>query len=136
MNRKEATTKAAELLLTDKNRNANFYYSLFEKYSYLDTESIPISPIKMPNVAQENIVILSDEAYYNLMGIRDITDQTEEEVPFFILGEEKPDGKIYLDTVLSNNKPTGRGEADFSELNEILNIYVNNNGGFKIWLRL
>ena len=124
MNRSEATSKTRDILLGSRNLNANFYASLFEKYNYGDSEMTPISPIKMGNVSVNNNVVITEEAYKELMKIRGITQQTNQEVAFLIFGEEKPNGTVWLDTVISTYQPSARTSAVFDGINGVLNEYV------------
>ncbi len=102
MNRNEAKSKTIDILLGDQNPNADFYVSLFENYNYGDPENTPISPAKMGNVNANNNVVITEEAYRELMVIRNITLSTSKEVAYLIFGEEKPNGTIWLDTVVSS----------------------------------
>ena len=83
MNRNEARAKTIDILLGDQNPNADFYASLFERYNYGDSEMTPISPVKMRNVNINNNVVITEEAYKELIKIRNITRQTNQEVAFF-----------------------------------------------------
>ncbi len=125
MNRDEARNKTVDLLLGDKNPNANYYASLFEQYNYGDAEMTPISPAGFGHVNINNNVVITEDAYRKLVEIRNITLQTGREVPFFIFGEEKPNGTVWLDTVVSTYKPSTRTIANFSAINHILDKYLN-----------
>lgn len=133
----DAKNKTIDLLLGDQNSNANFYASLFERYNYSDAELVPISPILMGSVNEKNKIVITEEAYNNLLKIRNITARTDNEVAYFIFGEEKTDGTVYLDTVVSTFESSDRLAANFQGITPILNQYVNeiNNGeydnGFK-----
>ena len=124
MNRNEARAKTIDILLGDQNPNADFYASLFEKYNYGNSEMIPISPAKMGNVSKDNNIVITEEAYKELIKIRNITRQTNQEVAYLIFGEEKPNGTVWLDTVISTYKPSSRTSASFDGINEALNEYV------------
>ena len=124
MTKNEARSKVVDLLIGEQNPNAEFYQSLFEKYNYGDPESTPISPAKMGHVNPNNIVIITEEAYRDLMRIRNITLQTNREVSYLLFGEEKPNGAVWLDTVISTFKPSSRTSTDFSEINGVLDKYV------------
>lgn len=125
MERNEARAKTIDLLLGDQNPNANFYASLFEKYNYGDAEMTPISPTKMGNVNINNNVVITEEAYKELIKIRNITRQTNQEVAYLIFGEEKPNGTVWLDTVISTYQPSARTNASFDGINGALNEYVS-----------
>ena len=125
MNRDEARNKTVDLLLGDKNPNANYYTSLFEQYNYGDAEMTPISPVKFGHVNINNNVVITEDAYRKLVEIRNITLQTGKEVPFFIFGEEKQNGTVWLDTVVSTYKPSTKTVANFSAINQILDQYIN-----------
>lgn len=124
MNREQARNKVIDLLLGDSNPNADFYANLFEQYNYGDSEMTPISPIKMGNVSQRNNIVITEEAYRELLKIRSITSQTNLEVAYLIFGEEKPNGTVWLDTVISTYQPSSRTSASFDEINGALNEYV------------
>ncbi len=124
MNRNEARAKTIDILLGDQNPNADFYTSLFEKYNYGNSEMTPISPAKMGNVNINNNVVITEEAYKELIKIRNITLQTNQEVAFLIFGEEKPNGTVWLDTVISTYQPSARTSASFDSINGVLNEYV------------
>lgn len=132
MNRNEARSKTIDILLGDKNPNADFYANLFEKYNYGDSEMTPISPAKMGNVSINNNVVITEEAYKELVKIRFITQQTNQEVAFFIFGEEKPNGTVWLDSVISTYQPSARTNASFDGINKTLIEYVKGieNGDF------
>lgn len=125
MERNEARAKTIDLLLGDQNPNANFYASLFEKYNYGDAEMTPISPIKMGNVNINNNVVITEDAYKELIKIRNITRQTNQEVAYLIFGEEKHNGTVWLDTVISTYQPSARTNASFDGINGALNEYVS-----------
>ncbi len=132
MNRNEARSKTVDLLLGDQNPDADFYASLFDKYNYDDPEMTPISPAKMGNVSINNNVVITEEAYNALMRIRSITNQTNKEIAYLIFGEEKPNGTVWLDTVISTYQPTARTSANFDGIIGVLNEYVRGieNGEF------
>ena len=125
MNRNEAKNKTIDLLLGDSQPNANFYAELFEKYNYVDPEMTPISPVKFGNVNESNNVVIAEEAYKELMKIKQITLETNQEIAYFIFGEEKNNGTVWLDTVVSTYKPSSRTVASFKEINHVLNDFVN-----------
>lgn len=124
MERHEARNKVIDLLLGESNPNADFYAELFEKYNYGEAEMTPISPIGMGMVSERNNVVITEEAYKKLMKIRNITNQTNTEVSYLIFGEEKPNGTVWLDTVISTYQPSGRTSASFDGINVALNEYV------------
>lgn len=124
MNRKEALKKVVDILLKSENPNADFYADLFKKYNYSNSEMTPISPAKMENVNSRHNVVITEEAYNDLKRIRTITKQTNNEVAFILLGEEKPNGTVWLDTVLSTFKPSLRTQANFDEINYALSKYI------------
>ncbi len=125
MERNQARTKVVDLLLGDNNPNNDFYANLFEKYNYGEPEMTPISPLYMENVNKQHNVVITEEAYRDLLKIKQITMQTNNEVAFFLFGEEKQNGTIWFDTVVSTFKPSKRTVADFSEINSQLNQYVD-----------
>ena len=104
MTRNEAREKTIDLLLNDNNPNANFYANLFETYNYINSEMTPISPVKMGNVNINNNIVITEEAYKELIKIRNITQQNNQEVAYLIFGEEKANGTVWLDTVISTYK--------------------------------
>lgn len=124
MNRVEARNKTIDLLLGDNNLNANFYMNIFEKYNYDDKELTPISPIYMGHVNESNNIVITEDVYSKLLKIRNITNQTNSEVSYLIFGEEKQNGTIWLDTIISTYKPSSRTSASFDSLNSVLNEYV------------
>ncbi len=124
MNRNEAKSKTIDILLGDQNPNVDFYYSLFERYNYDNPENTPISPAKMGNVNANNNVVVTEEAYRELIKIRNITLRTNNEVAFLIFGEEKPNGTVWLDTVISSYQSSSRTVANFDGINAALNKYV------------
>lgn len=124
MTRADANNKTVELLLGEQNPNNNFYASMFENYNYGNPEMTPISPLYMGHVNQNNNIVITEEAYRNLLKIRNITQATNQEVSYLILGEEKPNGTIWLDTVISTYQPSSRTSASFDGINNALNGYV------------
>lgn len=132
MNRTDAKNKVIDLLLGDDNPNCNFYASIFEKYNYPDLEMIPISPLGMGLVNERNNIVITIDAYKELLKIRNITNQTNMEVSYLIFGEEKTNGTIWLDTVVSTYIPSSRTSASFELINGVLNEYVRQieNGEF------
>ena len=127
-----ARKKTVDLLLGDQNPNADFYSKLFIDYNYRDSEFTPMSPARMPNVNSNNRIVITEEAYNSLERIRSITEQTNKEVAYIILGEEKPDGSVLLDTVLTSYQPESSTSADFSSINKAVIEYFNTleRGGF------
>ena len=125
MNRSEAREKTIDLLIGEQNPNSEFYISLFENYNFGDREMTPISPARMGHVNINNNVVITEDAYRELEKIRNITLQTNQEVAFLLFGEEKPNGTIWLDTVVSTYQPSSRTNASFSGVSSTLNKYVN-----------
>ena len=124
MERREAKEITLDLLLGDQNINADFYASLFNKYRCGDSENTPISPAGMQTVNERNNILLTEETFKDLDKIRDITRRTNQEIAYFIFGEEKPDGTVLLDTVISTYRPSGRTSASFDDLVDSLGKYV------------
>ena len=133
MTREEARSKTVDLLLGDDQPNADFYADLFQNYNYGDFEMTPISPVKFGNVNAANNIVITEQAYRDLLKIREVTRRTNQEVAYLIFGEEKPNGTVWLDTVISTYKPSSRTEASFNELNPVLNQFVTDfqNGAYK-----
>ncbi len=126
MIREDARSKVIDMLLGENNPNNNFYESLFEKYNYGDFEMTPISPTSMPIVNREHAVVITEEAYKDLQKIQQLTRQTNNEVSFLLIGEEKPNGTVWLDTVLSEFKANSRTNAGFGEnINETLTSFID-----------
>lgn len=125
MTREEAKSKTVDLLLGDNQPNADFYANLFHNYNYGESEMTPISPVKFGNVNASNNIVITEEAYRNLLRIRKVTRQTNQEIAYFIFGEEKPNGTVWLDTVVSTFKPSSRTAASFDGINQALNQFVN-----------
>lgn len=132
MDRNQARAKVVDILLGDKNPNADFYAETFEKYNYGDVEMTPISPLYFKSASKENNIVITEEVYQDLLKIRNITRQTNGEVAYFIFGEEKPNGTVILDTVISTYKASSRTAASFKEINPAINAFVNEyqNGHF------
>lgn len=132
MNRVEATNKVNDLLLSDSNLDSNFYASMFKKYNYGDIELTPISPVAMGNVNSRHNVVITEEAYRELLRIRQTTAQTNCEVAYLIFGEEKPNGTVWLDTVISSYQGSSTLYADFSGISKVLDKYIEGiqNGDF------
>ena len=124
MNREEARSKAVGLLLGDNIPNNDFYADTFMSHNYGDPEMTPISPLYMNNVNLEHDIVLTEEVYNDLHKIKDITEQTNNEVPYLLLGEEQINGSVLFDTVLSTYEPSNRTSANFSKLNQSLNDYI------------
>lgn len=124
MERNQATKKVVDLLLGDNEQNNDFYASLFENYNYGDPEMTPISPLYMDNVNSNHNIVITEEAYKELQKIRDITRETNREVAYLIFGEEKPNGVVWLDTVISDYIPASTTAAIFTNIDDILNKYV------------
>jgi len=124
MNRAEAKNKTIDLLLGDDQPNADFYKALFRKYNYGDPEMTPISPVKFGNVNVANYVIITEEAYRKLVKIRQLTLETGQEVAFLVFGEEKPNGAVWLDTIVSTYQPSSRLGASFDGINQVLDGFI------------
>lgn len=116
-----AKNKTINLLLSNKNPNAKFYADTFYKYKRFGIEIVPISPLFMGNVDEKNIII-TEEVFEKLLKIRNITRQTNLEISYFILGEEKNDGTILLDKVISNC--SSKNIIDLNIINQCLNKYA------------
>ena len=123
MEREKARNKTINLLLGQQNSQSEFYKSIFTKYNY--GESTPVSPIYMNNVNSKHNIVITEEAYKKLIQIRKITEQTNLEIAYFIFGEEKPNGTAWLDTVISTYKPSSRIEANFNDIKDKLELYIN-----------
>jgi hypothetical protein len=97
---------------------------MFEKYNYGDPEMTPISPVVMGSVSERNSIAITEEAYKGLLKIRQITVQTNQEVAYLMFCEEKPNGTVWLDTVISSYRPSSVTSVNFSNINKVLNDYV------------
>ncbi|MDD3048691.1 MAG: hypothetical protein PHQ89_01705 [Bacilli bacterium] len=125
MTRDEARVKVVDILLGENNQNKDFYANTFENHNYGDPEMTPISPLYMDSANKEHNVVITEEAFNNLLKIKQITEQTNNEVAFFLFGEEKPNGTIWFDTVISDFKPSSVTTADFDSITPKLNQYVD-----------
>lgn len=123
MNRNEARSKVVDLLLGENNSNNYFYANAFEKYG--GSEETPISPIYMNHVNEKNNIIITEEVHKELLKIRNITRQTNNEVAYLIFGEEKPNGTIWLDKIVSDYNPAYTRSANFRNIDHELNNYVD-----------
>ena len=83
-----------------------------------------ISPAKMGHVNASNNIVISEEVYAELIKIKGTTNETNQEIAYLIFGEEKPNGTVWLDTVISTYQPSGRAVASFDGINSALNEYV------------
>lgn len=100
------------------------------KKQLCDPEMIPISSIVMGNASERNNIVITEESYKELLKIRQITTQTNQEEAYIIFGEEKSNGTVWLDAVTSSYKPFNTTSADFYDINKALNDYVK---GIQSW---
>ena len=128
MDREQAKNKVIDYLFEDINPHSVFNIETFEKYPYEEREMTPVSPLYMGNVNPSHIVNITEEANIELMKIREITNQTGEEISYFLFGEEKPNGSVWFDTVISTYRPTSSVRASFKDLTPILEKYLTDIG--------
>ena len=124
MTRQEATKKTQEILCGDQNSNKDSFKYMFAVYNYGKPEYTPISPMFLPRVTPKHKIEISQEAYDELIKIRDWTKCSFSEAPFFITGEEREDGTISLTSVTSVI-PHGPTKDEVDNFSTFFNDYVD-----------
>ncbi len=125
MERKVADDITIECLF-EKNPNGNFYSQVFEEYlekGFIGDAmyNIPVSPLKFPNVNNNNDnVYISEEIYNELATIQDITQRTNSEIPYFMIGWEKIDGSIVFETIFSDKSQINQIECDHNTITQYI----------------
>ena len=84
----------------------------------------PVNALTLSNVNKEHVICISEDLLEDLYTIHTHTNNTNQEVPFFLYGEERKDGSIYLDTIIIGEAKSSLN-ADFSTLKSHLITYFN-----------
>ena len=123
MERKVADSITIESLF-ERNPNGDFYSQIFEEYLERGFTgdamyNIPVSPLEFPDVNNSNDnVYISEEIYKELVTIQDITQRTNSEIPYFMIGWEKTDGSISFETIFSDKTQINRTECDHNTITQ------------------
>ena len=98
--------------------------TLDEEMIQLYGAQAPVNPIALKNVDKEHIVCIGEKLLEVLYEMHVYTNLTNNECAFFLFGEEREDGSIYLDKIVYE-KGKSRHCANFSSLTPKLSEFIN-----------
>lgn len=126
MKRQEATNIAIQSLL-ENSSNRDFFTSIFETYlnQGYNQENIPVPSLYFDNVNENNNQVFIEENVYNvLLKIRETTQRTNNEIPYFLIGYEQNNGAIVFKAILADVGNSSSREADFDNISDYLGAYL------------
>ena len=113
--------------LFERNKNGDFYAKVFEDYlnSGLSKEHIPVSPIELDSVNENNDnVYITEDVYQELAAIQDITQGTNRELPYFMIGWEKEDGSIEFNAIFSDKNQINTQSCDHNTITQYIENFL------------
>lgn len=132
MTREQYSQKVKEIM-TQKNPYGKYHKQNFDTYrSYGEMTPINSDIITdMPNAK----IILSEEVYEMLLAVQDVTNETNQEFPFFLYGKETSNNQIEFTEFISSSNNRQSTEASFNQ--DMINnlekkVYGNLNNGFVV----
>lgn len=132
MTREQYSQKVKEIM-TQKNPYGKYHKQNFDIYgSYGEMTPINSDIITdMPNAK----IILSEEVYEMLLAVQDVTNETNQEFPFFLYGKETSNNQIEFTEFISSSNNRQNTGASFNQ--DMINnlekkVYGNLNNGFVV----
>ena len=126
MEREEARDIAIQSLL-ENSSNKDFFAEIFEKYlnQGYDSENIPIPSLYFNNINENNNQVFIEEIVYNkLLKIREVTQRTNNEIPYFLFGYEQRNGAIVFYEIVADFGNSSSREANFDNISDYLSAYL------------
>lgn len=126
MERQEARNIAIKSLL-ENSSNRDFFTNIFETYlnQGYNQENIPVPSLYFDNVNENNNQVFIEENVYNeLLKIREITQRTNNEIPYFLIGYEKSNGAVVFKSIIVDVGNSSNREADFDNISDYLGAYI------------
>lgn len=116
-------------IMINKNPYGAYHQQNFNTYNKLD-EMTPINSDIINNMPNAQIV-LSESVYEMLLAVQDITNETNQEFPFFLYGKETKNNKIEFNEFISannnrQNTVTNFNQTMINDLEEKINKNLNN----------
>lgn len=115
MNKNEALEKALDML-----DSKSLSTQMIQRFGV----QAPVTPYGLANVNRKHVICISEELIEDLTKIHSYTNQTGNEVPFFLFGEERADGSVFFDQI-AIGKGNNTQEADFSTIAPKLQTFIN-----------
>lgn len=115
MKREEAFIEALNIL-SDQSISTD----MLRKYG----PQTPVTPNGLSNVNRKHIICISEDLIEDLAKIHAYTNQTGNEIPFFMFGEERSDGSVIFDNIVIG-KGTATQEANFATIAPKLETFIN-----------
>ena len=112
MNREQYSQRVKDIMI-QKNPYGKYHQQNFDAYgSYGEMTPINSNIINnMPNAK----IILSDQVYEMLLAIQDVTNETYQEIPFFLYGKETSNNQIEFTEFVSSSNNRQNAEASFNQ---------------------
>ncbi len=132
MTREECLRKAKDIMI-HKNPYGKYHEQNFNTYSAYG-EMTPINSdiiVNMPNA----VIILSEEVYERLLAVQYVTNETNQEFPFFLYGQETAGNQIEFNEFFSSSNNRQNASASFNQsmMNNLQNrINGNLNNGLVV----
>ena len=126
MERQEARNIAIKSLL-ENSSNRDFFTNIFETYlnQGYNQENIPVPSLYFDNVNENNNQVFIEENVYNeLLKIREITQRTNNEIPYFLIGYEQSNGAVVFKSIIADVGNSSNREADFDNISDYLGAYI------------
>lgn len=120
-------------IMIHKNPYGAYHQQNFNTYGTYG-EMTPINSDIINNMPNAQIV-LSEEVYQMLLAIKEVTNETNKEFPFFLYGKEVGNNQIEFTEFMSASNNRQNAEASFNEtmINDLQNtINVNLNNGLDV----
>lgn len=126
MERQEARNIAIKSLL-ENSSNRDFFTNIFETYlnQGYNQENIPVPSLYFDNINENNNQVFIEENVYNeLLKIREITQRTNNEIPYFLIGYEQSNGAVVFKSIIADVGNSSNREADFDNISDYLGACI------------
>lgn len=126
MTREDYASRVKDIMI-NKNPYGYYHQQNFNLYERLYGEMTPINSSIINNMPNAQIII-SEEVYASLLAVNSVTNETRQEIPFFLYGKEVSDNVIEFTGFMSssNNRQNAQAHFDQAMLDNLQNE-VNNN---------
>ena len=122
MTREQYLQKVKDIMI-HKNPYGAYHQQNFNTYSAYG-EMTPINSDIINNMPNSKI-ILSEEVYWALLGIQDVTNIEKKEIPFFLYGKEVENNVIEFDSYITSSSRENRQQAETNYDENMRNDLVN-----------
>ena len=110
---REQYKQSVKDIMINKNPYGAYHQQNFNIYGNYD-EMTPINSDIINNMPNAQI-ILSEEVYQMLLAVQEVTNETNQEFPFFLYGKEVGNNQIEFNEFMSSSNNRQNAEASFNQ---------------------